>query len=91
MIVGGCDVGSATGKAVVMNDWEIASYIIIPSTTKPEVTARNAMDEAIEKAGLSLLEDLEYIVGTGCGRLKVPFANENTSEITYHARGAHWP
>jgi len=91
MIVGGCGVGSATGKAVVMNDGEIASYIIIPSTTKPEVTARIVMDEALKKAGLSSLEDLEYIVGTGYGRLKVPFANENISEITCHARGAHWP
>ena len=90
MIVGGCDVGSATGKAVVMKDGTIASYIIIPSTTKPEVTARIVTDEAIEKAGLSSLEDLQYIVGTGYGRLKVPFANENVSEITCHARGAHW-
>jgi len=29
-------------------------------------------------------------VGTGYGRLKVPFANENVSEITCHARGAYW-
>ncbi len=90
MLVGGCDVGSATGKAVIMKDGEIISYVIIPSTTKPEVTARTVMDEAIEKAGLSLIEDLDYIVGTGYGRLKVPFANENVSEITCHARGAHW-
>ncbi|MBL7119290.1 MAG: CoA activase [Dehalococcoidia bacterium] len=90
MIAGGCDVGSATGKAVVMKDGTIASYIIIPATTKPEVTARTVMDQAIEKAGLSSIEDLDYIVGTGYGRLKVPFANENISEITCHARGAHW-
>jgi predicted CoA-substrate-specific enzyme activase len=88
MIVGGCDIGSATGKAVVMKDGEIVSYSIIPSTTRPEVTARMAMDEAIEKAGLSSIDDLDYIVGTGYGRLKVPFANENVSEITCHARGA---
>jgi predicted CoA-substrate-specific enzyme activase len=90
MIVGGCDIGSATGKAVVMKDEAILSYSIIPSTTKPEVTARMAMDEAIEKAGLSSIDDLDYIVGTGYGRLKVPFANENISEITCHARGAQW-
>ena len=90
MIVGGCDVGSATGKAVVMRDGEIVSYVIIPSTTKPEVTARLVMDEAIEKASLSSIDDLDYIVGTGYGRLKVPFANENISEITCHAHGAHW-
>lgn len=90
MLVGGCDVGSATGKALVMKDREIVSYVIIPSTTRPEVTARIVMDQAIEKAGLSAVEDLDYIVGTGYGRLKVPFANENISEITCHARGAHW-
>jgi activator of 2-hydroxyglutaryl-CoA dehydratase len=52
MIVGGCNVGYATGKAVVMKDSTIASYTIIPSTTSPEVPARLAMDEAIKKAGL---------------------------------------
>jgi predicted CoA-substrate-specific enzyme activase len=90
MLVGGCDVGSATGKAVVMRDGEIVAYEIMPSTTKPEVTARTVMDKAIEKAGLSSIEDLDYIVGTGYGRLKVPFASENISEITCHARGAQW-
>jgi predicted CoA-substrate-specific enzyme activase len=48
------------------------------------------MDEALKKAGLASIEALDYIVGTGYGRLKVPFANENVSEITCHARGAHW-
>lgn len=90
MVLGGCDVGSATGKAVVMRDSEVVSYVIIPSTTKPEITARTVMDQALEKAGLSSIDDLEYIVGTGYGRLKVPFASENVSEITCHARGAHW-
>jgi predicted CoA-substrate-specific enzyme activase len=90
MIVGGCDVGSTTGKAVVMRDGEIISHFITPSTTKPEKTARIAMDEALKQAAISSIDDLEYIVGTGYGRLKVPFANENISEITCHARGAQW-
>ena len=90
MLVGGCDIGSTTGKAVVKNETSVVSHSIIPSTTKPEETARIAMDEALRMAGLSSLEDLQYVVGTGYGRLKVPFANENISEITCHARGAHW-
>jgi predicted CoA-substrate-specific enzyme activase len=48
------------------------------------------MDEAVRMAGLPSLKDLDYIVGTGYGRLKVSFANDNVSEITCHARGAHW-
>jgi len=90
MLVGGCDVGSATGKAVIMRNGKIISYDIIPSTTKPEVTARTVMDKALKKASLSSISDLDYIVGTGYGRLKVPFAHENISEITCHARGAQW-
>jgi len=90
MLVGGCDIGSTTGKAVVMKDGEILSHSIIPSTTKPENTARMAMEEAVEKAGLRSIDDLACTIGTGYGRLKVPFAYENISEITCHARGAHW-
>lgn len=90
MLVGGCDVGSATGKAVIMQNGRIVSYVIISSTTRPEVTARKAMDQALGKAGLSSLDELQFIIGTGYGRLKVPFASENVSEITCHARGAQW-
>src|SRR4030042_6623101 len=57
MIVGGCDVGSATGKAVIMKDREVIAWEIIPSTTKPEVTARTVMDKALAKAGLSSIKD----------------------------------
>jgi len=90
MIVAGCDIGSTTGKAVIMVDGKLESYTIIPSTTKPEETARKSMDEAMGYLGLVSLEEIDYIVGTGYGRLKVPFANENISEITCHARGAQW-
>jgi len=90
MIVGGCDVGSTTGKAVVLSESSVVAHCIAPSTTRPAETARMVMDEAIKMAGLGSLEDLDYVVGTGYGRLKVPFANDNVSEITCHARGAHW-
>jgi len=90
MLVAGCDIGSTTGKAVVLNEKEILATSILASTTRPEETAQRAMDEALRQAGLSSLKDVAYVVGTGYGRLKVPFANENISEITCHARGAHW-
>ena len=63
----------------------------IYSNWKPgKNSSEMAMEEAMKKAGLSSLDDMEYVVGTGYGRLKVPFANENISEITCHGRGAHW-
>jgi predicted CoA-substrate-specific enzyme activase len=90
MIVGGCDVGSATGKALIMRDGVTVSSTIIPATVRPETTAEMAMDEAVSKAGLASRDELDYVVGTGYGRVRVPFANENISEITCHARGAFW-
>jgi predicted CoA-substrate-specific enzyme activase len=90
MIVGGCDIGSTTSKAVVLTDEEIICGSIIPSVAKPEVTARQAMEDALGKAGLSSMDELKYIVGTGYGRLRVQFANENISEISCHGRGAQW-
>ncbi len=90
MIVAGCDVGSTTGKAVIMKDHTIASYTIMECKPRPEETARIAINEAMEKTGLSTVEDLDYIVGTGYGRLKIPFANDNISEITCHGVGAYW-
>ena len=64
MIVAGCDVGSLTGKAVILKNGSILSYGIVPTTPKPERTARNAMDEALKKGNLTL-EDIEFLVGTG--------------------------
>jgi activator of 2-hydroxyglutaryl-CoA dehydratase len=90
MIVGGCDVGSATAKAVLMEDGKLISHAIIPSGTRPDQAARRAMDEAVGGAGLAALDEVGAVVGTGYGRLKIPFARENVSEITCHARGAHW-
>lgn len=88
MLVAGCDVGSLTGKAVIFKDGSIISYSIVPTTIKPEKTAHNAMNEALQKCDLSM-EDINYIVGTGYGRVKIPFANMNISELTCHGKGAH--
>ena len=40
MIFGGCDIGSTTGKAVVMAEEKIICGAIVPSEAKPEYTAR---------------------------------------------------
>ena len=90
MIVAGCDVGSTTGKAVIMKDHTITAYTIMPCKPKPEETARLAINEVMQQVGLSSLEELDYVVGTGYGRLKIAFANDNISEITCHGVGAHW-
>lgn len=89
MIVAGCDVGSLTGKTVIMKDGEIISFSIVPTTPKPQRTAENAMNESLRKGGLKL-DHIEYIVSTGYGRERISFANTNVTEITCHGRGAYW-
>ena len=89
MLVAGVDVGSLTGKAVLLDDGEVTAYSIVRSSARPEKTARAAFNEALSKAGVSA-EGVKYIVGTGYGRLRIPFASECVSEITCHARGAFY-
>ncbi len=90
MIVGGVDLGSATGKAVIMKDGDIVGTHVAPSVRHPVETAKIVMAMALEEAGLDSVEHLDTVFTTGYGRLKVPFASENVSEITCHAKGAHW-
>jgi len=89
IIVAGCDVGSLTGKAVIMEDGSIISTSVVLCTPIPQKTAEIVMNEALKKANLKL-EDIQYIVGTGYGRIKIPFANTNISEISCHGKGANW-
>lgn len=89
MIVAGCDVGSTTGKVVVMDNDSILSHSIVPSRVICELTANDAMSSALNGKGLSP-QDVEYVVGTGYGRINITFANKNITEITCHGVGALW-
>jgi predicted CoA-substrate-specific enzyme activase len=89
MIVAGCDVGSLTAKAVIMEEGKILSYEIIRAGTKPALSAQEVMDKTLQKAGISM-EKIAWCVGTGYGRKQIPFANGVESEIACHGRGAVW-
>jgi len=90
MIVAGVDIGSATGKAVVMKDGAIVGSHILESTAHPVRTAEIAIEKALEQAGLPSLDHVDNVVSTGYGRLKINWASENVSEISCHGKGAHW-
>jgi len=89
VITAGVDIGSLTGKALILEDSRIVSWSLLPTGANSSVSAKRAIDAALEEASLSLT-DVEYIVSTGYGRLVVPFAQGNVTEISCHARGAHW-
>lgn len=88
---GGCDVGSTTGKAVILDQQGVVASSLVPSNMDPEETSRMALDAALKQVPqLGGIEDLARLVGTGYGRLEVPFADENISEISCHAAGAYF-
>jgi len=89
MIVAGIDIGSRAAKAVVMNDGTIISSVICDTGPESVKTSQMTMSRVLDGTGLSL-DDIEYVVATGYGRVLVPFANENISEISCHARGITW-
>jgi bzd-type benzoyl-CoA reductase Q subunit len=89
MITAGVDIGSLSADVVILKDNEILSYSIIPTGSDSAGTAVKALEAALSGTGLQR-DDIEYIVSTGYGRVVVPFANKNITEISCHAKGAHW-
>ena len=88
---GGCDVGSTYTKAVILDETgKMVANTTIRSKMNSEQSAIFAMKEVIDQVPeLNSSEDLAYLIGTGYGRNKVPFADENISEISCHAMGVH--
>lgn len=89
MIAAGCDVGSLTGKAVIIKDNEIIASKVMRAVANPTETSNRVMAAALSEAGLSL-DDIDYAIATGYGRRKIPFAEQVESEITCHGKGAWW-
>lgn len=88
---GGCDAGSTYTKCVIIDEnGKIAAAVTKRSRINPVLSAKDALDEAVGQVdGLNSAEELTYLIGTGYGRNKVPFADENISEISCHAMGVH--
>ena len=89
MIVAGCDVGSLSAEAVLLEDGKILGSEILLVRPTAEQSARDVMDKLLARLGLSY-DDIAYAVATGYGRETIPFADGNLSEISCHARGAHF-
>ena len=85
----GIDVGSVSSQAVIMTDGEIYSTANMRTGHNSPDSAVNVFNWAIEGTGLTL-DDINFTVGTGYGRLRVPFANKAVTEIACHARGANF-
>ncbi|MCU0591825.1 MAG: benzoyl-CoA reductase, bzd-type, subunit Q [Desulfobacterales bacterium] len=86
-VTAGIDVGSVSSQAVLVADGLILGYGSMRTGADSPNSARRVLAYALEAVGMP--EDrLSYRIGTGYGRVNVPFANRTITEIACHARGA---
>lgn len=86
----GIDSGSTSTNAVILNgNREIVASAVIRTGAKSGESAQRILEEILQKANLQC-SDLTKIVSTGYGRVSIPFADKNVTEISCHGKGAHY-
>jgi len=86
----GIDSGSTTTNMVVMDEHR---QILASAIVRTGAKAQNGAQAALEAvcARLDIRPDrLGTVMATGYGRDNIPFATDTKTEITCHARGAHF-
>ena len=86
----GIDSGSTSTDVVILDrDKQMVAGIILPTGAGAAIGAERALEEALADAGLQR-EDIDAIVTTGYGRTAIQEGDKSITEITCHARGAHF-
>ena len=89
MYYAGWDVGSRSAKGVIMRANEIIASDVIRALADPQKSAQQIAQRVIEQAKINP-DQIHYSVGTGYGRKHIDIAQRTESEITCHAKAAHW-
>ncbi len=88
--VAGVDAGSTYTKAALVDDeGKLVATAVLMTGVRIIEAARRAYEEVLNKAGISR-DDVRYLVGTGYGRYNITFGNTQITEISCHAKGAHY-
>ncbi len=83
----GIDIGSTMSKAVIVDARDgTRAYVVGQTGAEHRLRANKVMEDVLQKAGLTLGE-VAYIISTGYGRVNVPFADKQVTELTCHAKG----
>nr|WP_073296036.1 acyl-CoA dehydratase activase [Parolsenella massiliensis] len=86
----GVDSGSTSTDAVIVDgSGAIVASAIVPTGAKASAGAQRAIDEVLGQAGLTN-DELTLHVATGYGRNAIEGVDSAITEITCHARGAHF-
>ena len=73
-------------KAVVTEETKICASITYYTGAEHRRQANKIMEEVLKQSGLAF-DEITYVVATGYGRMNVPFADRQITELTCHARG----
>ncbi len=88
----GVDVGSTQTKAVIAADdrsLRIVGRALVDTGANVQKAAENGFLAACREARIAPRE-VGFVVGTGYGRYRIAFGNAQMTEISCHARGAHF-
>ncbi|MFB0532857.1 MAG: acyl-CoA dehydratase activase [Desulfatiglandales bacterium] len=88
-IYAGIDIGSLSSEALLLGQDGVLAYSIMSTGANPRRAAGKCLEDALAKAVLDE-KAISAVVATGYGRIRVPFADREVTEITCHARGAHF-
>ena len=84
-IVAGIDAGSTTVKVTLYDGTRMESWLGLAGWN-PRAEATALLQQAVVNWGTDL-DGLAYVIGTGYGRVNLPFVSKSMTEITCHAKG----
>ncbi len=73
-------------KVVITADTEVRASAVRHTGPEHRREANRVMEEALKQGGLRF-DEIAYLVATGYGRMNVPFADRQITELSCHARG----
>lgn len=85
----GIDVGSRTAKGVLFDGKMIVGSAICDSDIQPKYSSQKIFDRLLESAKVKN-ENIKKIVGTGYGRVSLEITDKTVTELSCHAKGAHF-
>lgn len=84
----GVDIGSTQSKAAIIDEeGNIVATALDDTGANVIQAAEKVFGQALKAANLRE-EEVDYVIGTGYGRYRVTFGNDQITEISCHARGA---
>ena len=86
----GIDSGSTSTDVVILDgERRMVAQVILPTGAGAAAGAQRALEQALEQAGLRR-EDISAMVTTGYGRSAIKLGDKSITEITCHAKRAHF-